>query len=443
MMSLPGSGVANDFAQLRQRVQEAGLLKSRPLYYVWQVMWCVSLLASVFVILVLTNSLWVRLLDAVLLAFAGGQIALLGHDAGHRQIRSTTGTVILYLAAFCTGISAMCWQVVHNAHHAHPNRDEMDPDIEQPLFAYSEEQVLLRKWRVAQFTIRHQEYLYFPLLMFTGWSLRKTGMEFLRERNFRETWLDWMSFALHFALYFIILFALLPPLQAVFFIVVHQMSWGLYLGSIFAPNHKGMDMVDKNQKIDFLREQVLTARNVRPGFFTDIFYGGLNYQIEHHLFPAMPRCNLGRARVFVREHCAKLGVSYHETSIPRSYVEILSHMRSVAQFARNHKTQHAALMWQARGELRSSVLSSVSAARAELTTATAAFVQSRLSDAQKAHVSQLHQEAVFKLDNIREAVSRSAHMKRAKLLQYQKEVAKTVEEWKSRWAVATGSMVTV
>ena len=79
------------------------------------------------------------------------------------------------------------------------------------------------------------------------------------------------------------------PVQALVFIAVHQGLLGLYLGSVFAPNHKGMPILSKDDDSDFLRRQVLTARNVRGGRLTDLLLGGLNYQIEHHLFPSMPR----------------------------------------------------------------------------------------------------------------------------------------------------------
>ena len=107
----------------------------------------------------------------------------------------------------------------------------------------------------------------------------------------------------------------MPPLLAVGFIVVQQAVFGLLLGGSFAPNHKGMPIVPKNAKVDFLRRQVLMSRNIRGGLLTDFMMGGLNYQIEHHLFPSMPRPNLRKVQPMVREHCAKHGISYTETSL--------------------------------------------------------------------------------------------------------------------------------
>ena len=103
----------------------------------------------------------------------------------------------------------------------------------------------------------------------------------------------------------------------------------LCIASVFAPNHKGMPQIEEGQELDFLRSQVLTSRNVSSNPLTDLFYGSLNFQIEHHLFPTMPRCNVRRANKIVRACYAELGVPYHETSIYRSYREILSFLHEV------------------------------------------------------------------------------------------------------------------
>ena len=90
-------------------------------------------------------------------------------------------------------------------------------------------------------------------------------------------------------------FAVLPPGKALAFIAIHQGLWGVYMGMSFAPNHKGMPVLTADDKLDFLRKQVLTSRNVVGGPQVDVALGGLNYQIEHHLFPSMPRHNLRKA----------------------------------------------------------------------------------------------------------------------------------------------------
>jgi fatty acid desaturase len=121
----------------------------------------------------------------------------------------------------------------------------------------------------------------------------------------------------------------LSPLQAVAFVVVQQGLFGLYLGCGFAPNHKGMPTLTHADQLDFLRRQVLTSRNVGGSRLVDFMLGGLNYQIEHHLFPNMPRPNLGRAQPLIRAFCQQHGLPYTEASLFGSYAQAIRHLHTV------------------------------------------------------------------------------------------------------------------
>jgi fatty acid desaturase len=135
----------------------------------------------------------------------------------------------------------------------------------------------------------------------------------------------------HIGGYLTIVFLVLSPFKALVFIVVQQALFGLYLGLSFAPNHKGMPMLDADDETDFLRRQVLTSRNVRGGWLVDFLLGGLNYQIEHHLFPSMARPNLRRSQALIRGFCEQHGVRYCETTLLRSYAQALRHLHAVGQ----------------------------------------------------------------------------------------------------------------
>jgi fatty acid desaturase len=135
--------------------------------------------------------------------------------------------------------------------------------------------------------------------------------------------------AIHFVLYIGALLLVLDPLPALAFVAVHQAVFGLYMGCSFAPNHKGMPIIAADQKLDYLRKQVLTSRNVRGDWFVDQLLGGLNYQIEHHLFPNMPRPNLRHTRQLVRAFCEKHSVPYTETGLLTSYGMALRHLHAL------------------------------------------------------------------------------------------------------------------
>jgi fatty acid desaturase len=122
--------------------------------------------------------------------------------------------------------------------------------------------------------------------------------------------------------------------QALLFVAIHKGLQGVYLGCAFAPNHKGMPTLTSDQSRDPLLRQVLTSRNIRGGPVTDFVLGGLNYQIEHHLFPSMPRPNLRDAQPVVRRFCVAHGISYAESSARASYLAALRHLHAVGAEAR-------------------------------------------------------------------------------------------------------------
>ena len=103
------------------------------------------------------------------------------------------------------------------------------------------------------------------------------------------------------------------------------------MGCSFAPNHKGMPILAPEESLDYLRSQVLTSRNIRGGWLTDFALGGLNYQIEHHLFPSMPRPTLRHAQAAVRGFCAEHGIPYSETGLLASYGLVLRHLHAVGR----------------------------------------------------------------------------------------------------------------
>ncbi len=135
--------------------------------------------------------------------------------------------------------------------------------------------------------------------------------------------------ALHTALYFTIVLWVLSPVKGLVFIVVQQSVFSVYLGFSFAPNHKGRPIIPEGAVMDFAQRQIVTARNVTGGRVVTFILGGLNFQIEHHLFPSMPRPNLRRARHLVRGFCLSNGFDYSEASVVGSFGQIMGYVQSV------------------------------------------------------------------------------------------------------------------
>ncbi|MBF4616320.1 fatty acid desaturase [Curtobacterium sp. VKM Ac-1376] len=96
-----------------------------------------------------------------------------------------------------------------------------------------------------------------------------------------------------------------------------------------------MPIIEAGQKVEFFSRQVLTSRNFHGGRWVEYFMGGLNYQVEHHLFPNMARPDLRAARLVVRQFCADHDVPYAETSLIRSYAIVVQYLNRVGLAARD------------------------------------------------------------------------------------------------------------
>ncbi len=317
----------SDYSELLRRVKRAGLLERRPRRATVRIVLTGALFAVGWTSFALLGESWWQLAVAALLALTFTQLGFLGHDAGHRQLfrsRRANDVVGLLSGNLGIGLSFGWWMHKHNQHHAHPNHEGMDPDVGTGALVFSET-ARRRRRGVAGILARSQAFLFFPMLTFEAINLHVASARSLFRRGPHRP-LEAVLFGLHVAGYLTTVLLVLPPWQALVFIAVHQGLFGLYLGCSFAPNHKGMPMPDEEDDLDFLRRQVLTARNVRGGHVVDFALGGLNYQIEHHLFPSMPRSNLRHVQPIVRAFCADRGVPYHESALFASYAQALRHL---------------------------------------------------------------------------------------------------------------------
>ncbi|CAN5316038.1 acyl-CoA desaturase [soil metagenome] len=321
----------SDYGRLAAEIRGRGLMRRRPGYY--SALLLVDLLALALVVsvmVVLRGSWWVLLLAPVF-AVVSVQIAFFGHDAGHRQVaRKATASRLLGLFAgnLVNGFSYGWWVAKHNAHHAHPNDLESDPDVQAGALVFDPSQSSGRRG-LAGWWRRRQAWLFFPMLTMEALNLHVSSVRALMASRARHRSVEAAFLAAHFVVYAALLLLTMSWAQALVFLAIHKGLSGIYLGSSFAPNHKGMPILSEAQAADPLLRQVLTSRNVRGGPVVDIALGGLNYQIEHHLFPSMPRPNLRHAQPLVRAFCERHGISYEETSLWASYAIVLRHLDDV------------------------------------------------------------------------------------------------------------------
>ncbi|MBI2141624.1 fatty acid desaturase [Candidatus Woesearchaeota archaeon] len=333
-----------DYVELKKQVVDAGLLERQYSYYAIKAAVTLGLLAVSILILLNIDNLAVQLLNAVLAAFVFVQCGMLMHDAGHRQIfnadwkNTLAGLIAGNLA---TGTSVWSWMSGHNKHHGSPNDLDEDPDVNIPFLAYSEGQALKKKG-MAAFITKYQAFFWLPLMAIAAFSIRtnhtvnlaKAFIKNAKSKSGLYYALEIFLIAVSMTAYFGLIFFSLAWWQALTFFIINYALTGLYIGTVFATNHKGMPLLTEKTRQDFLRIQVLTARNVKGSPLIDLWTGGLNYQIEHHLFPTMPRNNLSKARALVKLFCNERGIEYYETGFFRSYKEILQNFHRTSAVLR-------------------------------------------------------------------------------------------------------------
>lgn len=326
-----GARYRTDFGELVREIRQRGLLHSRPGFYVRLGALTLGSLTAVVVLLFLLRDSWWAVLLAPAFGVVSAQIAFLSHDAAHRQVvrsRRLAMVLCLTLGNVLNGLSYGWWVAKHDAHHAHPNDLESDPDVTAGVLVFDAHQAGERRGWPAWMT-RRQAALFFPLMTLEGFNLRAEGVRALLRPGIAHRWVEGALLLCHLALYLLLVVSTLTWLQGIVFVVVHQAVLGVYLGMSFAPSHKGMPEPTAEQAADPLLRQVLCSRNIRGGRMVDLAMGGLNSQIEHHLFPSMPRPNLRLAQPIVRQHCMERGIPYAETTLLASYRLAVGHLRQV------------------------------------------------------------------------------------------------------------------
>lgn len=330
----PGGSRINpttEYSALLRTVRDAGLLRRRTGFYVTVFSLITLALGGAITGFVLLGDTWYQLLIAGVLGVILTQYAFLAHEAAHRQVFESGKANDIAgraLANLFVGISYSWWMTKHSRHHANPNVIGKDPDIERDFVSFIEEDAAKTRGIYAWATKR-QGYLFFPALALEGLNLHILGFKTVFGKGkVDKRWLEISMLVTRISAYLTVIFLTLPLGMAFAFIGVQLAVFGIYMGASFAPNHKGMPTLPHDSKVDFLRRQVLTSRNI-TGRGTTTFMGGLNYQIEHHLFPNMPRPHLAKAREIAKEYCDTHNIAYTETTLTQSYGIVVKYLNRV------------------------------------------------------------------------------------------------------------------
>ncbi len=337
--------VVSEYAGLLGVVRGAGLLRRHHTYYLTRLAALLLALGGVGVAFAFIGDSWAQIAIAAALAIVLTQIVFYSHDAAHRQIfqsKRANEITALMLGTFVGGISLSWWNNKHNRHHAAPNFIGKDPDI-APSVVHFYPATNPPKSRVARFLHERQGWWFFPLLIVEALNLHAQSIQALAtHRGMKRRWTELAMLSIRLGGYPAVLFMVLSPGVAGTFLGVQLAVTGLYLGAAFASTHVGRPVVPPDARIDFLQRQVLMSRNISGGRMASFAMGGLNYQIEHHLFPSMGRPDLFHARPLVIDYCAEHRVEYQEVNIFAAWAIVVRYLNKVGLAARSFQCPVAA-----------------------------------------------------------------------------------------------------
>jgi fatty acid desaturase/predicted heme/steroid binding protein len=370
------------YRELRMQLIKLGYFESNKLFYLYKCSFNMAMWATAVGMVYFSDNMFMHLGSALLLGLFWQQCGWLAHDFLHHQVfeRRTYGDLAgLFWGNLMQGFSVQWWKNKHNGHHAVPNlhnsskeAQDGDPDIDtMPLLAWSLKQAKL--WNESdgstsknvKFFMKWQAFTYFPILLLAriswlresarvaygfGGATKNAELE-LKTRGLQYPILEKFGITLHHAWCLALCagFGKFSLLYSIAYFFTATCSSGFFLAIVFGLGHNGMSVYDAETRPDFWKLQVTTTRNIIgghgfPQWFVDWFCGGLQYQVDHHLFPMMPRNNLKKTHSLIESFCKEWGVKYHEADLVDGTVEVLNHLSNVSNdFLKEFVTEFPAM----------------------------------------------------------------------------------------------------
>lgn len=338
------SPMESEFNQLRAQLLDQGFFQTSPWMYAKRLLklGCVFALA---LLLSVQSSVGLCLTGALLMGLFWQQLAFIGHDAGHASITGRRlfdlGLGIL-LGNALGGVSIGWWKRSHNVHHSLTNSVEHDPDIQHlPFVAISDE--LLRPFYstyhrrmfqvnvISQFFVRRQHYLYYVIMAFARWNLYvQSILHVLRCPDMIPMHaLEVCSLLAFYAWQGVLVSRMASVYHAVLWLLISNGACGILHVQITL-SHFAMEAHNIPQASNWIASQLGACMNIECSSYMDWFHGGLQFQIEHHLFPRIPSYKLRKVRDHVKAFALKWSLPYHETGFIDANKKVLASLKKVA-----------------------------------------------------------------------------------------------------------------
>ncbi|NXJ97985.1 FADS2 desaturase, partial [Corythaixoides concolor] len=309
------SQLVEDFRTLRKTAEDMDLFRANPLFFSLYLGHIIAMEVLAWLMVSYYGTGWITtLILCCILTTSQAQAGWLQHDFGHLSVfkKSSWNHIIhKFVIGHLKGASANWWNHRHFQHHVKPNIFKKDPDVNMlHIFVLGDTQpVEYGKKKLKYLPYNHQhEYFFLSKYLLPLLSFLVPCSHALPDAN---------TF-MHFFPFWSRLDPFSRPLPSLLgrFLESHWFVW------VTQMNHIPME-IDCEKHRDWLSSQMAATCNIEQSFFNDWFTGHLNFQIEHHLFPTMPRHNFWKVKPLVKSLCAKYGVQYEEKPLWKAFVDIV------------------------------------------------------------------------------------------------------------------------
>ncbi|KAJ2664149.1 hypothetical protein IWW48_000918 [Coemansia sp. RSA 1200] len=355
------AAIQRDYRQLGAHLHAAGFYQCRYSDYAFEAArYTVLFATAVGLVLAGPHSAWTYLAAAVSTAMLWQQLAFFAHDLGHNELtgrRRFDMVLGICVGNLLGGLSVGWWKKNHNTHHIVTNDVDNDPDIQHlPFFAVStrffESRYSTYYKRIMHFDaaarvlVALQDKLYYPIMCFARYNLYVQSWSYLAFSDFAPfRWLEIGCVAL-FLVWFSWLVAQIPtwPLRALYVLVANSVSAIIHIQITLSHFAMSTESPDPTHEC-FAARQIRTTMDVACPRWLDWFHGGLQFQIEHHLFPRVPRHRLRDLQPMVKALCRKHRMDFMEFSFVDGNVYTVRWLGEVASrvsLFNAREMQHAA-----------------------------------------------------------------------------------------------------
>jgi len=345
------------FRSLTKEMEQAGMFETDYTFYYKKMVVYTALFLSILGGVFLSENILVHTLAGAMLGMFWQQMAFIGHDLGHNAVthnRIYDSYLGLFVGNFCTGISIGWWKRSHNVHHIATNSCTYDPDVQHlPIFAVDPVLVTTKLFstyanmymplnNVAHVLIKYQHWLYYPVMAFARFNLYIQSLNHALRLDYYSTagdliWRQNLQIAslAGFWTWLLALTLSLPTWQSrlLFFLPAHMVAGILHvqitLSHFPMETYTGVTYDDSSN--GFLRTQLSTTLDVDCSAAMDWFHGGLQFQVEHHLWPRLPRHNLRRAKEIFESFCKEHNLVYNQATFVKANCMVVDTLRETAK----------------------------------------------------------------------------------------------------------------